>query len=512
MKLTNTIVNTRALLFIGIFILINLLVYSYYFRLDFTADKRYTLSKSTRDILKELEDPVTITAHFSENLPASVGTIRRDFQDLLYEYQSGSDRNVVFEFINPNEDEAAEQRSQQQGISPLLLQVRESDRTEQMRAYMGAVIKLGNQQEVIPFVGDGAQMEYNLSRSIKKLAATEKPKVGFIQGHGEPGLQQMGQVVQELSTLYEVDTVSLSNPGSWSEFKTLVVIAPSDSFRSEQLSELELFLASGGRLFLGVNRVGKDMSQQMQQMGQPFFMEFNTGLEAWLGDKGVVLPPTFLIDAQCGQVGVPRQTAFGVLQERIQFPYMPLITNYEEHPVTQGLEEVNMAFVSPVQVSPKDSSIRFGVLAYTSELSGTQPSPAMINIEKQWTESDFPEGPQPVAAWLEGNIGGDAETKMIVVGDGDFAIGQGQGGAIAPNNLNLLVNAIDWLTDDTGLIELRTRSVESRLIDKQLDDSTRTLVKYGVFLLPLLIVIGVGIFRAQRRKNQRVRWMQEDYS
>ena len=100
---------------------------------------------------------------------------------------------------------------------------------------------------------------------------------------------------------------------------------------------------------------------------------------------------------------------------------------------------------------------------------------------------------------------------MIVIGDGDFAVGQGQGG-IAPNNLNLLVNAIDWLTDDTGLIELRTRSVESRLIEKQLDDSTRNLVKYGVFLLPLLIVIGVGIFRAQKRKSQRVRWMQEDYS
>ncbi|MEM6631688.1 MAG: Gldg family protein [Bacteroidota bacterium] len=505
MKLTHTIVNTRALLFIGIFILINLLVYSYYFRLDFTADKRYTLSNTTRNILEELEDPVTVTAHFSENLPASVGTIRRDFQDMLYEYQSRSDRNVVFEFINPNEDEAAEQRSQQQGISPLLLQVRERDKSEQMRAYMGAVVKLGSQQEVIPFVGDGAQMEYNLSRSIKKLAAKEKPKVGFVQGHGEPGLQQMGQIVQELSTLYEVDTVSLSKPGGWSEFKTLVVVAPSDSFRAEHLAELELFLSSGGRLFLGVNRVGKQMGQQQ------FMAEYTTGLEAWLGDKGVVMPPTFLIDAQCGQVGIPQQTAFGVLQRAIEFPYMPLITNYEEHPVTQGLEAVNMVFVSPVQVSPKDTTVRSGVLAYTSELTGSQPSPTMIDVQKEWTERDFPEGPQPVAVWLEGKLGGEAETKMIVIGDGDFAVGQGQGG-IAPNNLNLLVNAIDWLTDDTGLIELRTRSVESRLIEKQLDDSTRNLVKYGVFLLPLLIVIGVGIFRAQKRKSQRVRWMQEDYS
>ena len=504
MKLTNSIVNTRTLLFIGIFILLNLLVYSYYFRLDFTADKRYTLSGTTRTILKELEDPVTITAHFSEDLPPSVGAIKRDFQDMLYEYQSLSDRNVVFEFINPNEDEASEQRSQQQGISPLILQVRESDRTEQMRAYMGAIVKLGANQEVIPFVGDGSQMEYNLSRSIKKLAVTDKAKIGFIQGHGEPGLQQIGQILQELSTLYEVDTVSLDEPGRWSEFKTLVSLAPTDSFSQAQLAELDLFLGSGGGLLLGVNRVGKDMGQQ-------FMTEFTTGLESWLGDKGVMIPPTFLVDAQCGQVGIQQQTAFGIMQMPVEFPYMPLITNYEDHPVTKGLEAVNMVFVSPVQVTPTDSSIQHGVLAYTSAQSGSQPSPTMINLQKEWGPNDFTEGPQPVGAWLSGKLAGGADSRMIVFGDGDFATGQGQQGLPA-NNVNMVVNSIDWLTDDTGLIELRTRSVENRLIEKQLDDSTRNLVKYGVFLLPLLIVIAVGIFRAQKRKSQRVRWMQEDYS
>ena len=505
MKLTNSIVNTRTVLFIGIFILLNLLVYSYYFRLDFTADKRYTLSSTTRTLLKELEDPVTITAHFSEDLPPTVAAIKRDFQDMLYEYQSVSDRNVVFEFINPNKDEASEQKSQQQGISPLLLQVRESDRSEQIRAYMGAVIKLGANQEVIPFVGDGSQMEYNLSRSIKKLAATDRPKIGFIQGHGEPGLQQMGQIMLELSTLYEVDTVSLDNPGKWSEFKTLVSLAPKDSFSIAQLEELDLFLGSGGRLLLGVDRVGKDMGQQ-------FMTEYTTGLESWLGEKGVVLPPTFLVDAQCGQVGVQQQTAFGIMQMPIEFPYMPLITNYEEHPVTKGLEAVNMVFASPVEVSPTDTTVQSGILAYTSAQTGTLPSPTMIDVQKNWSPSDYTAGPQPVAAWLSGKLAGEAESKMIVVGDGDFAVGQGQQGGLPANNVNLVVNSIDWLTDDTGLIELRTRSVENRLIEKQLDDSTRNLVKYGVFLLPLLIVIGVGIFRAQKRKNQRVRWMQEDYS
>jgi len=505
MKLTQLTLTTRIVLFGGIFILLNLLVYRYYFRLDFTADNRYTLTGTTRDILENLEDPVTITAHFSENLPASVGTIRRDFRDLLYEYQSVSDQNVVFEFVNPNEDEQTEQQAQQQGIAPVMLSVRERDKSEQMRAYMGAVVKMGDQQESIPFIGDGAQMEYNLSRSIKKLTTSNKPKIGWVQGQGEPGLQQIQQAVQELSTLYEVDTVSLSNPGRWSEFKTLAIIASSDSFSMATLGQLDNFLESGGRVLIGINRVGGDLSQQMMPA-------VSTGLESWLSEKGIVVTPTYLIDAQCGQITVQQQTPIGYLQQAVSFPYMPLIINYEDHPITQGLEAVNMLFVSPVEVSPSDSTLKYGNLAYTSEKTGTLPAPTFINPQKEWTESDFPEGPKPVAVWLEGKIVGETESKMVVVGDGDFAVGQGQQGMMSPNNLNLLVNTIDWLTDDTGLIELRTRSVENRLLEKQLSDSTRTVVKYSVFLLPLLIVIGVGIYRQQRRKRQRLIWKAESYA
>ncbi len=505
MKLTQSTVSIRLFLFAGIFILLNLLIYRYYFRLDFTADKRYTLSKTTRTMLKELEDPITVTAHFSEDLPPSVAAIRRDFRDLLYEYRSVSDQNVVFGFVNPNENEAKEQETQQQGIAPMVLAVRERDKSEQMRAYMGAVVKMGDQQEAIPFVGEGAQMEYNLSRSIKKLSATDKSKIGFVQGHGEPSRQQLAQAIEELSALYDVDTVSLSNSDRWAEFKTLAIIAPKDSFTIAELDILDEFLANGGGLLAGVDRVASDLRQ-------PMVPELTTGLETWFSEKGVMIEPTMLTDAQCGQVTAQQQTPFGVIQQAIQFPYMPLITSYEDHPITQGLEAVNMLFVSPVEVAAEDSTLAYGTLAYTSQRTGTQPAPAMIDANREWSESDFPAGPRPVGIWLSGKISGDAESRMVVIGDGDFAVGQAQQGMLPPNNLNLLVNAIDWLTDDTGLIELRTRTVENRLIEKQLSDSTRNLVKYSVFLLPLLIAIGVGIYRNTQRKKQRMQWIQEEYS
>lgn len=501
MKLTQRTLSIRILLYLGIFLLLNLLIYRHFFRLDFTADKRYTLSQSTRDILEELDEPVTITAYFSEELPAGASTMRKDFQDLLYEYESASDGNLVFEFINPNESEEDEQKAQQTGIQPIPLEVRKRDKVEIMRAYMGAVIKKGAEEGVIPAVPVGAGVEYALSSSIKRMTVTEKPRIGFVTAHGEPGLNAMAPVVQELSTLYEVDTLSLAQANAWSQYKTLVILAPTDPFPSSHLEELNQFLSSGGRLFVGINTVGGDLNQRS-------LSSLQTGLDGWLGEKGIIVTPTVLTDARASQVQVQQRTSFGIIQTAVQFPYFPLIADFAEHPITDGMEGMTLVFGSPVELQLQDSTVQGGALAYTSEKTGKLPVPAMIDLEKQWTERDFPESKVPIAAWLEGNIEGSAESKIVVVGDGDFAT---QGGGNA-SNLIFLINAIDWLTDDTGLIELRTKGVDTRPIEKQLEDGERSLVKYTVFLLPILIVIGFAIFRAQARRNQRIKWMQEDYS
>ncbi len=502
MRMTQSTLIIRLLLFIGIFIMLNVLAYKYFFRLDFTGDKRYTLSQSTKDILTGLDDPITISAYFTEELPASLGPLKEDFRDLLYEYQTNSDGQVVFEFINPNEDEAKEQEVQQLGIAPLILQTRENDKASQLRAYLGAIIKKGTQQEIIPVVQPGASMEYELTKSIKRLTVSDKPKVGFIRGHGEPDIRSLGPVLQELSTLYELDTLDLNVPNAWTEFKTLVLLAPSDSLPLFHLEQLDQFLASGGRLLAGVNAVEGDLNQGR-------LITQSTGVESWLNDKGFVITPVFVTDVSSGQVQARQQTSFGVMTVPMDFYYFPTLINFSEHPITQGIESVTLVFASPVEVNPKDSSVTGGILATTSERSGRISPPSFLDLQKQWTEADFPEREIPVAAYLEGKIQGEAESKIVVIGDGDFAVGQG---SQAEDNLSFIVNAVDWLTDDTGLIELRTKGVNSRPIEKQLTDGERATMKYVLFFLPILIIIGFGIVRMQIRKSQRVKWMQEDYS
>ena len=132
---------------------------------------------------------------------------------------------------------------------------------------------------------------------------------------------------------------------------------------------------------------------------------------------------------------------------------------------------------------------------------------------KQWTQSDFPLSSLPVALLVEGKVPETSGYKMVVFSDGDFAVnGEGQNAQqLSEDNVSFMSNAIDWLSDDTGLIELRTKGVSSRPLDASLEDSTKTLLKYLNFLLPILLIIIYGVFRFQIRRKKRSELMSTDF-
>ena len=498
--------QNRLLLAIGIIILLNILSARFWARLDFTADKRYTLSNATLNILQTLSQPVTITAYFSENLPPNIAETRNDFKDLLIEYANRSDGQVVYEFINPADDQT-EQQAQSQGIAPVMVNLRERDQVKQQRAYLGAVVQIGEQKDVIPFIQPGAAMEYALSSSIKKLSVTDKPKIGFLQGNGEPAISAMQQAVGLLTVLYSVEELRLNDTTEIpAYFKTISIIAPKDSIPESQLHYLDKFLEKGGRILIAMNRVDGDLSQSMG-------ISVNTGLEKWLERRGIIVQNNFLVDANCGAVSVRRQQGFFSFSQQVQFPYFPVITNFANTPITKGIESVLLPFASPISFNNQDG-LRVTVLAESSPKSGKQNPNMYFDISKQWTESDFPDNKQAVAILAEGIKTGGENAKLIVFGDGDFAVnGEGQTAQqLQQDNVNLLVNAIDFLSDDTGLNELRTKGVTSRPIKTDLEDSTKTLIKYANFLLPLLLIIIYGLVRAQYRRRMRLKWMSENYA
>lgn len=503
---------TSVALLLGIVVMINLLAYEFRFRLDFTEGKQYTLSKATKDILAELEEPVTVRAYFSENLPAHIQKARTDFQDMLVEFASRSRGKVMFEFINPNADEGKEQEVAQKGIRPVMINVREKDQMKQQRAYLGATIDYGEKQEVIPFIQPGAAMEYALATSIKKLTIDQKPKIGFLQGHGEPGIYEMAQLNQQLDILYEPQSVTLTDSTSIpSDIQTMVLVRPTDSISEDHLAKLDTFLGRGGHLVVAFNRVDGNL-----QNGQGTAV--NTRLESWLEGKGLAVDPKFVIDAQCATIPVQEQQGFFMLQRNVSFPYLPILSSFADHPASSGLENVVMEFASPVRFVG-DTSIRYTPLAFSSNLSDTVASPAFFSINKEWKQEDFKARNIAVAAALEGVLQpGGTPTKMVVITDGDFIVNgpppmqgqQSQQRQVEPDNVNFVSNAIDWLSDDTGLNELRTKGVTSRPL-REAADGTKATIKYVNFLLPVLLAIFYGMSRARHNRRIRQQRMAENY-
>ena len=174
--------TVSVLLIIGILVLVNLLSRRFFYRLDLTEDQEFTLSDATKDIIGELEEPLTVSAYFSEDMPQQMKKIKNDFQDMLFEYSTLSNGMIDFEFIDPSEGEEKQQEAIQNGIQPLMVRVEEKDQVKQQQVFSGAVLQVGEQKEVLPVLVAGSGMEYALSTAIKKLAVLEKPSIGLVQG------------------------------------------------------------------------------------------------------------------------------------------------------------------------------------------------------------------------------------------------------------------------------------------------------------------------------------------
>jgi gliding-associated putative ABC transporter substrate-binding component GldG len=478
MKRKNVI--TQLLIFLAIILIINMISEQIFIRLDFTSDKQYTLSKATKDILVDLNDVITVTAYYSEDLPPQLIKSRKDFVDLLVEYENRSDGNIVYEFINPNKSEEDEMKAQQAGISPIMVNVRERDQVKQMRAYMGVILQMGDKQEIVPVIQPGSGMEYSLTTAIKKLSLVDKPKIAFIQGHGEPTPNASVQLLQQLSVLYDIEPYTISDTAEIPKYyKTVTIIDPKDTISEDHIRKIDNYLSTGGAVYIAYSNLQGNLNNAYLQAGP------DIGIKSWLLEKGISLNDFYVIDANCGAVTVRQQQGPFVINSQVQFPYFPIITNFADHPAAQGLESVILPFVSSISFTP---------------------------LNKNWNENDFRDGSQVIAIAAEGPLAGELNAKLVLIPNGQFAVnGEGQQQQqVNEDNVNFATNAIDWLSDDTGLIGLRTKGVTNRPL-KQLEDTEKSLIKYSNVILPIILILVIGFIRKQRYSIKKQKWIQGNY-
>ena len=173
-------------------------------------------------------------------------------------------------------------------------------------------------------------------------------------------------------------------------------------------------MAGGGNIFVALNRVSGDL-----QTG--FGSGLSTGLESWLSSKGLHINENFLVDEHCVSATMQQQIGNTIQLSSVAIPYIPRVNRFSEHPITQGLEEVILQFVSTMDFMG-DSTTGFTPLLYSSDLSGTQGTPTYFNFQRRWTMGDFPLKGQVLGGVIEENGPGGMGGKLVVIGDGDFAV------------------------------------------------------------------------------------------
>jgi gliding-associated putative ABC transporter substrate-binding component GldG len=484
-------------------------------RADLTENNRYTLASASRDIAQAPEDPVTVTAYFTANLPARFGRTKEQFQALLQEFRAAADGNVEFTFVNPNESDETAQEARRAGIQPVTIDVRQRNKMTQKRAYLGAVFQYRDQREVLPFIEPGSALEYSIASTIQKLTQTQKAVLGVLQGHGEPSIEAMSQLRDALSGRYDLQTVSgIDTTGVPPTVDVLLVTRPSKPLSTQTALALDQYVMRGGRVLFALNN-----AQTNIRIGRA--MPLETGLEPLLSSYGLPIQPNLVRDRNASAVRVQQQRSGFNVVNQVRYPYIPQIVNFSDHPVSKGLDQTIFRFVSSLDTTKVDTSAQLTVLARSSQQSASASLPAKISPDQDWTASDFAGASLPVAGLLEGTFtsafaGTDTldverakspDTKMIVFGDGDFIVnGTGRRQQRLPEgNVNFVANSVDYLADDTGLISLRTQRVTSRPL-MQLSATTETILKYTNVLLPILLVIGYGLVRYRRNQAQRRRW------
>lgn len=526
---------------VGSIVLVNVIGLRVFGRLDLTSNRAFTLSQASKETMAGLEEPVTVTAYFTENLPAPYSSNARYVRDLLEEYRAASKGKLAFEFIDPASQETEKDKESKRevkrdifgrqfreqtsvekelasaGVQPVEIRVVEADQQQTKRAYMGLVIKHQEKRETIPVVQQVTGLEYDLTSLIRKMTRQKTPVIGLLQGHEEPKVEEKFRFLSTaLSETYEVRPVELGGKDRFdTSLDAILVLGPKTALPANEVKALDQFLMEGKAVGFFLDSVRVDMRTL-----EP--TETTHGLTALLQSYGVTVGDRLVADVSSAQVNVSERRGFMVVQMPVPYPFIPVVKQLEgDSPVSKGLGEVMLPFATTVEVKAPEGATGL-VLARSSTKSWLENKPANLSAQRDWrAESPTLTGPHPlmvqVSGTLKSHFASEAtqsaapgatpvvaqskgEARVIVVGSSaliqdDFMNGR-------PNQA-LLMNVADWLVLDKAMLAMRTRGLQLATLKADLPDGTRNFAKFGNVLgLPLLLA-AFGLARWRMREARR---------
>lgn len=537
MKMKRTQILITALSVLLLFLIgLNSLVYA--FRWDLTFSRKYSLSPVTKKIVREIPEHLNITFYLSSKLKDRV-PVFKEIEDTISEYASVSKGKISVEIIDSDKSGASGEPARK-GLAPL--QISENNVTEFSRsvAYSGLILSYLGEQSVIPAVTQTETLEYDLNRQIKELVYKETRKIGLLPL--TPGLTDDNHLAflhQVLGALYTVETVAPETKID-SSYKAVIVIGESGS--EYQQLVIDQYLLQGGSLLMLTDRHHTQLSPYGMS-GSPLT---ETAVADWLEACGIRIEEQLLADTSCNAALMPTGSAFSI----VRYPYfvkVPGTGGNKSHPITASFNGLNLLWASPLTFTDavlQNDKIETVTLAETARSAWTTGLDSGIDFQQAGimavTAQDQARARYTVAAALSGNFDsyfkgktvpkrpGETDEfadildesaavgRILAVGDTDFAVVDQQNQMTVQiynmfsinleQNFTFIQNAVEWLTADEDLLQLRTRVQRNTQLDRIQDPEARRayfifVQVFTIGLLPLGIII-FGAVRIVMRKRK----------
>lgn len=536
---------------------------SLFFRLDLTEEGRYSLSRATKDLVGKMQEPLTVQLYLDGDLDANMLRLRRATEDMVRELNMYASEQLLLESVNPNSAITEEERESEyaalesRGLRGMSVTVRSrgGKMTEQV-IFPWAEVCSSRDTIAVCLMQPSAQksgeeavnsaiadLEYLFVDAIRLLNRTEVRKIAFIEGHGELTEEYTYDASDALSRYFQVDRGVLGMDASvLDDYAAIIIAKPTEKYSESDKFIIDQYIMRGGRVLWMLD--GAQMSSDMlSEGGATPLIALDVNLNDQLFRYGVRLTPTIVEDMQCAYmpINVARPTEQPRF-EPIPWFYTPLLQGSPYHPITKTMQAVKADFASGIEIVGDTMGVSKEVLLISSNASHVNVAPTEINVLDAINVEPvdyFTTQYVPIAVALDGQfqsiykhrmvpegviangvVNQSQPTRMVVVADGDIIRNDveqhREGLMLVPlgydrvtrqthGNKDFIVNSILYLTDDEGLMSLRNRRIDLRLLNRAVVESQRDIWVWINTLLPIaLLAIFGGIFYWQR-KNKYVR-------
>ena len=525
-------------------------------RFDLTSDKRYTLSEASLKIIDKSNAPIVIDVFLKgDGFPAEFKRLQNETKQLLEEF-SAHNSNIKFQFINPLEDETSQEQNIQQltqrGLTPMQLSVQENGKSTQEIIFPWATAfykndsiniqliknKIGASQQDL--VSNSVQhLEYAFSDGFSKLINSKKKKIAILKGNGELDDRYIFDAVKKLSEYYFIapftlDSIAVNAQKSLKElsaFDLIIAAKPTEAFTEEEKYVLDQFSMNGGKSLWLIDQVIIEKDSLYNASGKSFATARDLNLTDFFFKYGVRINPVLISSLYSAPITLAMGEGSNSQFQHLQWPYSPLASTNSNHPIVNNLNLVKFDFAN--QLDTIKNNIKKTILLESAPLTKLDGTPREISLEIVTEKQDptlFNKGNQPLAVLLEGQFTSvyknrikpfslsnskdeSIDTKMIIISDGDVIkndvirntpqeLGFDRWTGKTYGNKEFLLNAVNYLLDDSGLINIRSKEIAIAFLDQEKISKEKTKWQLLNILLPLVLLLGFGfIFNYIRKKN-----------